>query len=163
VSEFTEPVVGWRRWRVEVADGLLHSHWKSIMWPPGEAMIARCVKSSSFQLAGRECREAPRKACSCGIYALTSLDIIGDVNVNYPYISDGILPRSLDVYGRVSLWGRVIVASRGYRGQYAYPYELIVQAPRADSADWYEKGVEHAKFAAQKLRALYMVDVEVES
>lgn len=158
----TEPIVGWRRWKVDVADGLLLSVWKQILWPPGEPMRARCVTTGLVQVAGRECKSAPQKACACGIYALKNLDSIGDVNVSYPHISDGILPTQLDVYGRVSLWGRVILAERGYRGELAYPYDLVVQPPRADSPAWYEKGVELAQHAAHKLRSTYTVDVGVD-
>jgi hypothetical protein len=28
--------------------------------------------------------------------------------------------------GSVSLWGRILARERGYRAQYAYPYELFV-------------------------------------
>ena len=54
-------------------------------------------------------------------------------------------PGLLPVMGRVSLWGRVVEHSRGWRAQYAYPYSLCV----------------FDKVRGERLRARYAVEVEV--
>ena len=49
--------------------------------------------------------------------------------------------------GSVSLWGRILARERGYRAQYAYPYELFV--------------IGGDERIARELRARYFVDVSL--
>lgn len=51
----------------------------------------------------------------CGIYAL-----------KVPFTPDVTPWHEVDVVGQVALWGRVILATKGYRAECAYPTRLIV-------------------------------------
>lgn len=64
----------------------------------------------------RQVHESPHDDCSCGIYAVDS-------------------PSACEQYRRednllieVALWGRVVIASKGARGQYAYPKSIWAEA-----------------------------------
>lgn len=114
VPDAAAPIIGWRAW-VLVPGGGSRPKISSIgypcVWPPGEAMRAECGKRSA-------CSPAPGDSCGCGIHALKSVGgVLNDV------------PKPLFpplVLGRVALWGRVVVGARGWRGQLAYPVDLIV-------------------------------------
>ena len=61
--------------------------------------------------------DAPKQGCTCGIYALSAED-------GYEYYSyEGAM---FPVWGEVSLWGRVIRGTKGYRAQHAYPKALYL-------------------------------------
>lgn len=77
---------------------------------------------------------APAESCSCGVYAAKSKDTArqyarqsgGSTAIGY-YIDGANVPVSDDcVVGRVALWGKVIVYTDGWRGQYAYPQSFFV-------------------------------------
>lgn len=59
------------------------------------------------------------------------------------------------VIGTVSLWGRVVECTRGWRGSYAYPKRIYVPATRAP--DWLR-----AERAEEVALALTDYDVPVE-
>ena len=64
---------------------------------------------------------APAAGHRCGIYAVRSRELAERLlaDVRLP------APRPLAL-GRVSLWGRVIENTDGWRAQFAHPYELFV-------------------------------------
>jgi hypothetical protein len=59
--------------------------------------------------------DVPVKACTCGIYAVKTLEHLRDQD----YHNDGVL-------GLVRLWGRMLVGKKGYRAANAYPLKLYV-------------------------------------
>ena len=129
------PIVGWRAWRVD-GDGMLTSIHHPTRWEPGvpvradhsppldlgrseeEAPDSR-RRTGRAHAAGAEEREhdPPGAGCTCGVYALIDKE---QLELQF------LWPSMPSVYGRVNLWGRVIVAEKGYRAQFAYPAELWV-------------------------------------
>jgi hypothetical protein len=111
-----DPVLGWRIWRVH--EGLLRAVVWDVVWLPQVRFDAVCEDTPSpFSDPGHEHHFAPQVECDCGVYAYKSRDdaeLYAREKVNGDVIA----------IGRVSLWGRVIEAERGYRGERAYPYEL---------------------------------------
>lgn len=95
-----EPLIGWRWWRLG-QDALISLN-DGVPWTPGDEAIARCRVSWWH--------DGPLPRCSCGLYACQSRP-------------RGFPPPG-QVYGTVSLWGRVIEHERGYRSARAYPREL---------------------------------------
>jgi hypothetical protein len=128
--DFVEPIVGWRLWLV-VADGgylWLESMLYPIRWSPRRALDARCVPHRRCYFCNpREVEmfpthPAPDEECQCGIYAARSPETLA------PYLDSALLGRMAveRVLGRVRLWGKVIAAERGWRGEHAYPDAIYV-------------------------------------
>jgi hypothetical protein len=120
VASRRDPVVGWRIWRV--VDGRLHAVVWGTPWEPRARFAARCEdRPSPFWQPDQRPHEhaAPARECECGVYAFESR---GEAErLASEKVDDDVI-----ALGRVSLWGRVLEAERGYRGQYAYPYDLVV-------------------------------------
>ena len=75
---------------------------------------AATVPGSKLSLI-REQQPIVAQHCTCGIYVLDD-----------PYHCQGYADHwKTNVLAEVALWGRVIKAERGARGQYAYPQKLI--------------------------------------
>lgn len=103
---------GWRAWDLETeAPCLLSLNGK--VWLPRQVKVAKCQSSPHHK--------APRRDCHCGIYAVRTF---ADLDRRVPDA----------VFGRVSLWGRVVIHEQGMRGQYAYPNELYVRKSLAHYA-----------------------------
>ena len=126
ISTSIEPLLGWRIWHVDPAPGSarLRSWAHSTEWPAGRRLEAHCRSVLSLTLPSWS-HVAPRKGHACGIYALRErhdaeamLHELGEVGPSF-----NRLPAAL---GRVSLWGRVIENTGGWRAQFAYPYDLLV-------------------------------------
>jgi hypothetical protein len=140
-----DAVVAWRVWRLgtyTTFGGTLEPFLRSCVyaeyWPAGERFEASCSRHS-----------LPTRACGCGVYGVKSRDEA----VRWAFWAGKALPNPI-VVGRVNLWGKVLQFSRGYRGQYAYPYELEIPA----AGDWSGLDVEEV---AERLRRDYLVDVVV--
>jgi hypothetical protein len=121
-----EPILGWRIWHVdpEPSGPRLRSWAHSTAWPAGRRMQADCRSILSLALPSWG-HAAPRKGHSCGIYALRDRDaaeaMLHEIGEAGP--ANNRLPGAL---GRVSLWGRVIENTGGWRAQFAYPYDLLL-------------------------------------
>jgi len=116
-SATTEVIVGYRTWRLgrRYPGGVrLHSANADSWWEPHRRKEATCWSNFASNFAAPHDEPTPHHTCTCGIYALAD-------GVDVPP-SDG--PPL--VVGEVSLWGRVIEHSKGWRGQYAYPRRLAV-------------------------------------
>jgi hypothetical protein len=124
----TEPLRGWRAWQVvQRADGpTLASWWVNALWPALRPLEACCAQ------------HGPRPAAHhmCGIHAFGARDeALAYLRrrreapllfVRRPERALGI------VFGRVSGWGRAIAHTRGWRAQFAYPYDLyLIRGDRA--------------------------------
>ena len=144
----TEPIVGWRLWhvRLHVDEYRLESFtWHHVSWPPRGRLEASCALH----------RAAPVGDHECGIYAFRTRALAEDLLRRYTGIRQyyGREYRELPpvrhgrpiALGSVSLWGRILVRERGFRAQYAYPYELFLIGGDDD--------------IARKLRDRYAVDV----
>ncbi|MGH2749347.1 MAG: hypothetical protein ACRDK3_00465 [Actinomycetota bacterium] len=134
--DFAEPLVGWRIWYarpnvigVESGAGrwMLHSPFDQTPWPSREAMTARCNRRSGFVAVTDQTRlrihSSPGRDCGCGVYALN--DMMTAVQLAESHATHGGRFMAV-VLGEVSLWGRVVVAQRGYRAAFAYPGRLWV-------------------------------------
>lgn len=128
VPDAIEPVVGWRYWRVDKREGLLHSLSGAggYLWRAKSPFEARCPVFKRTGVDGRyrfvsgmrtEKHEAPGEACRCGIYAARDL-----MHLRRQMLT-GL---ALNVVGEVSLWGKLIPGSKGYRAEFAYPRNLFV-------------------------------------
>ena len=111
----TEPILAWRLWHVR-----LHGDEYRL-----ESFTWHHVSES-----------APVTDHECGIYAFRTRALAENLLRRYTGIrqSYGREYRELPpvrqgrpiALGSVSLWGRVLAREKGFRAQYAYPYELFV-------------------------------------
>lgn len=111
--DLASPIVGWRIWSVGV-DGsgpALVSPAYSFTWPSRRATTATCAHG---------CVSAPGWECHCGLYAVAHVVRL------LP-----ILRIRAAVLGCTALWGRVIEATDGWRGEHSYPVVLFSLAPDA--------------------------------
>ncbi len=142
---YAEPVRGWRLWHVRRHGGehrLESFTWHHVAWPPLRRLEARCAAHAGA---------APVRGHECGIHAFKSRELAELLlrrytGVRRPYY-EGVTHdvRRPIALGRVSLWGRILERERGFRAQYAYPYDVFVIG-----------GTERI---AADLRRLYAVDV----
>jgi hypothetical protein len=122
VPDAITPVLGHRLW--EVRHGVLRSLWcRALSWAPQQRSTAACHQpqgSLASQLAGRHLplHAAPGPGCTCGIYAVSAPEDLP---------TDWSGTRELVVWGTVALWGRVVVAERGWRAQFACPVSLTYE------------------------------------
>jgi hypothetical protein len=131
----TEPRVGWRRWRFDLATRRLHSpFFQAAMWPPFQRIEATCHDALTPNHVGGP--RIPNRDCTCGIW-------VGDRDrmeedywetmAEWPITGGRVL-----VFGRASLWGHTVPHEYGWRGQYGYPYDILVpgKIERPPSAHW---------------------------
>lgn len=141
----TEPILGWRVWHVDTRRGgaRLLSWSQRAEWPPSRRMVAGCRRLHGLMplQAGHD---APLLGHACGIYAFRDredaerlLEQLGPIGSPAGRLAAAI--------GRVSLWARVIENTGGWRGQFAYPYDLTLRGGDAR--------------LAERLRAGYGVEV----
>jgi hypothetical protein len=157
-ATYLEPLLGWRFWRVHrtrTLAGLLRYRLCAAgalgqpkIWRPGEATVAVCSDRSSRH-------EAPFPSHECGIYAYRDRDdaerkLVSMVVYEREYAKAEKDKPSTDTFalGQVQLWGRVIECELGWRGQYAYPYDVTVFS---------------ASTAARQVREDYSIDVSAAS
>ena len=125
----SEPLRGWRGWQVVPGqDGPSLASWcVGAVWPVRRALQSRCGLHGS----------RPAAHHLCGIHAF------GDQAEALAYLdrSDAATPllfvrrpqRALGIaIGRVSGWGRAVSHTRGWRSEFAYPYDLhLLRGDRA--------------------------------
>ncbi len=117
------PVLGWRAWTlVETAEGPeLRSVVYAHPWPARRPLRMECEPGGC--LGARW----PTQPHSCGIHAFK----VRVSAVAFPSMWEArrfpqfVAPEQY-VVGQVSLWGRVVEHERGYRGELAYPYALLL-------------------------------------
>jgi hypothetical protein len=142
-TTYAEPLIAWRAWRVRRLERLSQDQPLRLaaigrlgipkFWEPRAATPASC---SNY----RTLHEAPWPSCKCGIYGFRGRDSAEHALVRYSHGgTEGW------AFGRVSLWGRIVECERGWRAQYAYPYDLVVFT--------------RDERVAAELRDLYAVDV----
>jgi hypothetical protein len=125
-----EVVMGWRLWHVRrQRDGhrLESFTWHHVTWPAREPLVATCPVHGD---------EAPAGGHECGIYSFRTRELAQDLLRRYTGVHQSYGPEPTEpapprrgrpiALGRVSLWGRILVRERGFRAQYAYPYDVVV-------------------------------------
>jgi hypothetical protein len=123
--DYAEPILGWRLWCVVREEGLLlRSLFHPSVWPPRQALVAKCERWRPLaHMLGWE-HEVPTRSCTCGIYA-AHLEVVRDYLEDPPGLGVEVLPR---VVGLVSLWGSVVECERGWRASHAYPAAVFLPA-----------------------------------
>jgi hypothetical protein len=122
VPDAITPLLGHRLW--EIRHGALRSLWcGALPWAPHQRATAACHHPQgplASRLTGRDLplHAAPDPRCSCGIYAASAPEDLP---------TDWSGTRNVVVCGTVALWGRVVVAERGWRGQFACPVSLTYE------------------------------------
>ncbi len=104
----TEPIMAWRAWTLSGRREGLRLRLLPIAggrrpWPPLRPALATCKRLRRHR--------APGLACSCGLHATRTPDLLRRT-------------RDPAVIGSVALWGRVIEHELGYRAEFAYPQRL---------------------------------------
>ena len=142
-----EPILGWRVWQVDPRPGQarLRSWSQSAEWPAARRMEAGCRPLFGLGWRSRG-HGAPQPGHSCGIYAFRERGdaekLLAELGPVGP--AAGRLAAAI---GRVSLWGRVIENTGGWRAEFAYPYDVVVCGGN--------------RSLAAQLRARYLVDVSL--
>lgn len=122
----TEPVVGWRAWKVvthRMHGGMSEPRLQSLTgretWKPMTRCEAACTPQNLFGY-GRtgDTHEAPWPSCQCGIWAVRDRESLP---------RDGMRGGIVCV-GEIAMWGRVLEFKRGWRARYAYPKTLTLLA-----------------------------------
>jgi len=115
VPDYLEVMVGWRAWRIEdtrVGPKLHSPVVQDFIWEPRQVAVALCNEGSGHPIPG------PRHGC--GLYSAKDKDHLLSMGYhNY----DGV---TFHAVGPVSVWGRVIEGTAGWRAQFGYPRELFV-------------------------------------
>lgn len=128
--DFVEPRVGWRVWSVVSHDGQLRlaSLVYHALWPPQAELEARCRRPlAALPWARLPLHGTPDAECCCGIYGVSTFAGAR------PYLRTPIDSRLAivgRVVGTVSLWGRIVECSDGWRAAFAYPERILVPQPR---------------------------------
>lgn len=139
LSFSAEPIIAWRAW--QIADyqrrGGVSEKWLkawaggSVCWKPRERNEAFCNSGGHH--------ESPWSSCQCGFWAFRSpRHLWAALGINAP--NEGYF-----IWGRVSLWGRVLETANGYRAQYAYPLSLTGPDVNAVAEVMERYGVEYEK------------------
>jgi hypothetical protein len=130
ISRRVEPMCGWRAWQVvEGKDGpTLASWWLGTLWPAHRELQAACHVHGS----------QPAAYHVCGIHAFAAReDAVAYARGRRegPLLFARTPARSLGIaIGRVSGWGRVVRHTRGWRSQFAYPFDLYLLTGSRDLA-----------------------------
>src|SRR5437773_7405237 len=121
--DLTEPVIGWRSWVLDKERGRLSSCCTSHEWPfrkPIQANDPNWHMDSSP--AGIHAYKFRRSAPA---YANGGLVVHQGASVADPAaVMDG--QKVFYAIGSVSMWGRIIEHTDGYRSEFAYPKELFL-------------------------------------
>ena len=125
----SEPLRGWRAWQVvETRHGPALASWcVSALWPARRALTARCGLHGSRPVAHHV----------CGIHAFEARDdalaYVEATHDGAPRLFVRRPVRALGIaLGRVSGWGRAVAHTRGWRSEFAYPFDLeLLKGDRA--------------------------------
>ena len=144
-----EVVLGWRLWHVRLHEGehrLESFTWHHVTWPAREPLVATCPVHGHTAPAGDH---------ECGIYSFRTRTLAEDLLRRYTGVRQCYGRKAPEpappppgrpiALGSASLWGRILVRDRGFRSQFAYPYELFL--------------IGGDERMARDLRRLYAVDV----
>jgi hypothetical protein len=122
----TEPIVGWRLWRVydfERRGGVKEPRLSAVgvhaLWHPRVAAAAECDGGY---------HEAPWPDCECGFWAFKQKAAVEEAAKTYAQGCEAVL-------GEVSLWGRVLECQNGWRAARAYPKTLTLLGGTRERAD----------------------------
>ena len=114
IPDYISPIVAHRVWKWD-ATGL--NSLNGEQWLPDRAVEARCrvAPAARHVLVVDRPTEVPDRNCTCGVYATKNLEHLRQLG----YADRGIC-------GEVYLWGKVVEHTLGWRGQFAYPKNLVL-------------------------------------
>ena len=117
IPDYVSPIIGYRVWRWEAA-GLRSVN--GVPWLPGKPLTARCRVVHGVTVNGRleaadGMHDAPKLACTCGVYAAKSFDHLRRAGYG-----------EWAIHGDVYLWGSVVEHQLGWRAEFAYPKTLCL-------------------------------------
>jgi hypothetical protein len=159
IPDGIEPIVGWRYWGCDTLNSpggeacWLTSITRFSTWPARKPTRARCSYAALHEAGGSG---IPHASCSCGVYAVSDLDMLKEVADPTEGTLDQVGHAGGDravVVGTVAIWGRIVPGEWGWRGEQAYPRELWVVGETVRMDD-------PSKLAA-RLQAAYQVPVGV--
>jgi hypothetical protein len=104
----------------EPQDLMLTSITMREQWPAGRALEASCDRAG---------HPAPRWGCWCGIWAFAFPEVAWRRINRADYLRKMIgtvAGPPVPVFGKVALWGKIVLCEQGFRAQFAYPTELYV-------------------------------------
>ena len=118
----TEPIEGWRAWRLHRnQDGALRiaPTTPRADWEPGVQIHATCSGSHTrlymvFNPELETQHRSPEPGCTCGVHAMKEPQRLRRARPG----------KMAGVIGTISMWGRVIEHTRGWRAEFAYPARL---------------------------------------
>jgi hypothetical protein len=116
-----EPLLGWRAWLVvETRDGPALASWcMSALWPARRALQARCERHGSRPVTHHVCGiHAFNARAEALAYVESTHDMPPRLFARRPHQALGI------AFGRASGWGRAVAHTRGWRSEFAYPFDL---------------------------------------
>lgn len=123
IPDYHETMIGWRAWGVkpDLEFGeipLLRSvTYSDHAWTPGEPTEAECRR------AHRGTHEVPHETHTCGLYSAKTRERLMSMEYHrYDAEQRGLF----HVVGSVSLWGKIVEGSQGWRAQFGYPRELFL-------------------------------------
>ncbi|HZD18912.1 MAG TPA: hypothetical protein VE669_12295 [Actinomycetota bacterium] len=115
----TEPILGWRAWRLHRIgpDLRIVPTTPRPPWEPRVAIRASCTGAHTrlylvFNPELAPQHRSPMPGCTCGIHAIKDPARLTRSG------------RTAAVVGRIAMWGRVIEHTRGWRAELAYPSRL---------------------------------------
>jgi hypothetical protein len=133
--------------RVEQLDSVTPVY--DALWSPCNELAASCLhRALAFRWRRRSKHVPPGRGCGCGVYAASEPDEAAT------FLEGRTWAETLSdhrVIGTVSLWGRVVEYTRGWRASRAYSKAIYVPAMRAPYWLRAERGEEVAR-ALTRLR-----------
>jgi len=124
------PVIGFRKWKIDVARGALRSCILNSLWVADEETEGHCVQGA-WRRAQPDCKfphPAPHVDCSCGLYGYNRQK---DLRIK----SELVVPDDRAVYGIFAAWGRIIFHDKGFRAQYGRPIAVVEKITGKDDVN----------------------------
>lgn len=134
-----EPIIGWRVWRVEkpqtlTLDAALADHLADVYERGGNPFkglfgtrlgaVGQASSWNTASMAGHcnmgQQHDVPHRNCSCGIWSVKDKESLWPVIATYRKSGAPI------AFGQVQMWGHWYEHAKGYRAQYARPYDVEV-------------------------------------
>jgi hypothetical protein len=134
------PLLGWRAWYVRPTEEgwrLFSIHYGEA-WAPGEQLEAVCFRNRYVSTANENTHARhtpPGKDCLCGVYAAKEAEHARQYFIASYSGAEAVRQGEDYVHravGQVSLWGRVVEGTHGYRAATAYPARLWLPTDRPD-------------------------------
>jgi hypothetical protein len=136
IPDYSEVMVGWRAWKIEASTVerlkqdpdswplhktriRLRSATRNDLWEPRVEIEAKCPRVKAGRVRGHH--DPPGEACTCGLYTAKTREHL--LSMGYQMYDGNYW---FCVVGRVSLWGKVVEGTQGWRSEFAYPAELFV-------------------------------------